>query len=84
MKTQFQIVLYHSEEGLAVQAPSLPGCWSQGATKEEAIENIGFAIRENLGTEDEPPTSEWVPPTTPIAGLDTATAYEIDQIEVAD
>jgi predicted RNase H-like HicB family nuclease len=84
MKTQFQIVLYSSEEGFAVQAPTLPGCWSQGATKEEAIENIGIAIREYLGSEDEPATTGCVPPTTPIVGLDAATAYEIGQIEVAD
>jgi predicted RNase H-like HicB family nuclease len=44
-----KIVLYPSEEGYAVSAPSLPGCWSQGATREEAVTNIADAIREYLG-----------------------------------
>jgi predicted RNase H-like HicB family nuclease len=30
----------------------LPGCWSQGATEEEALENIQDAIREYLATRD--------------------------------
>jgi predicted RNase H-like HicB family nuclease len=28
--------------------PGLPGCWSQGATETEALENIRVAIREYL------------------------------------
>ena len=28
--------------------PGLPGCWSQGATEQEALENIQAAIREYL------------------------------------
>ncbi|HXW22007.1 MAG TPA: type II toxin-antitoxin system HicB family antitoxin [Rhodomicrobium sp.] len=47
------IVLYPSEEGYAVCAPSLPGCWSQGTTREEAVANIADAIREYLGAEVE-------------------------------
>jgi predicted RNase H-like HicB family nuclease len=31
-----------------VSCPALPGCWSQGATEEEAMENIRDAIREYL------------------------------------
>jgi predicted RNase H-like HicB family nuclease len=34
--------------------PSLPGCWSQGATEEEAVSNIEEAIREYLEAEIEP------------------------------
>ena len=37
-----------SEEGVAVSVPGLPGCWSQGKTEEEALENIEDAIREYL------------------------------------
>ncbi len=45
----YQVVLIPSEgEGLAVSCPGLPGCWSQGATEEEALENIRHAIREYL------------------------------------
>ncbi|MBI1369579.1 MAG: hypothetical protein GC162_13105 [Planctomycetes bacterium] len=40
-----QIVLYPGEDGMwVVECPSLPGCISQGATKEEAIANIREAI----------------------------------------
>ncbi len=31
-----------------MSVPGLPGCWSQGATEEEAIENIKDAIVEYL------------------------------------
>jgi predicted RNase H-like HicB family nuclease len=50
---KFKVQLYHSEEGVAVCAPSLPGCWSQGATEEEALANIAVAIREYLEAEIE-------------------------------
>jgi predicted RNase H-like HicB family nuclease len=43
-----RVVLYPSEEGYAVSAPSLPGCWSQGATREEGLANIADAVREYL------------------------------------
>jgi predicted RNase H-like HicB family nuclease len=48
-----KVLLYPSEEGFAVSAPSLPGCWSQGATKDEALTNIADAIRDYLGAEVE-------------------------------
>ena len=48
-----KIVLYPSEEGYAVCAPSFPGCWSQGATREEAVANIADAIQEYLAAEVE-------------------------------
>jgi predicted RNase H-like HicB family nuclease len=31
----------------------LPGCWSQGETEDEAIENIQDAIREYLAAVDD-------------------------------
>ena len=50
-----KVVLYPSEEGFAVSAPSLPGCWSQGSTREEALANITDAVREYLEAEVEQP-----------------------------
>lgn len=54
MTHALQVALYPSDQGFAVCAPSLPGCWSQGRTEEEALANIGDAIREYLeaGTEE--------------------------------
>lgn len=40
-----QILLYPGEDGyFVVECPSLPGCISQGKTKEEAVTNIREAI----------------------------------------
>jgi len=40
-----QVIIYPGEDGYWVaECPSLPGCISQGETKEEAIENIKEAI----------------------------------------
>ncbi|HEY5895457.1 MAG TPA: type II toxin-antitoxin system HicB family antitoxin, partial [Chthoniobacterales bacterium] len=50
---QYRIRLMQSEEGWAVSCPSLPGCHSQGATREEAVENIKIAIHEWLEVEAE-------------------------------
>lgn len=47
--TTYRIVLDPQEEGgYTVTVPSLPGCISEGDTKEEAIENIKDAIRGYL------------------------------------
>ena len=45
---KFKVVLYESDEGFAVGCPTLPGCWSQGDTLDEALENIQIGIREFL------------------------------------
>ena len=50
---RYRIVLRHSEEGYSVSCPGLPGCWSQGATEAEALENIRAAIREYLTAVEE-------------------------------
>jgi predicted RNase H-like HicB family nuclease len=42
----YKVALRHTDEGYSVSCPGLPGCWSQGATEEEALENIQDAIRE--------------------------------------
>ena len=45
---KYRIALHKSEEGYSVSVPGLPGCWSQGASEQEAVENIRDAIREYL------------------------------------
>ena len=42
---QYQVVMVESEEGYAVSCPALPGCHSQGATRDEALANIREAIQ---------------------------------------
>ena len=42
-----------TDEGYAIWCPGLPGCWSQGATEEEALENIKDAIETYLVTVEE-------------------------------
>ena len=44
----FLIQVHKSKYGFDVSCPSLPGCHSQGATEQEAIDNIRDAIREYL------------------------------------
>ncbi len=50
---RYRIALHESDEGFSVSVPGLPGCWSQGSTEAEAIENIKEAIREYLAAVDE-------------------------------
>jgi len=50
---KYKIALYKSDEGYSVSCPGLPGCWSQGNTEEEAINNIRDAIRDYLAAIDE-------------------------------
>jgi predicted RNase H-like HicB family nuclease len=45
---KYKIVLKKTDEGYSVSCPGLPGCWSQGETEAEAIENIKDAIQEYL------------------------------------
>ena len=48
MTMKYKVVLEHSEEGVRVSVPGLPGCWSQGRDEAEAIENITDAVQEYL------------------------------------
>lgn len=48
----YKVALRHSGEGYSISCPALPGCWSQGDTEEEALENIKVAIEEYLGVLD--------------------------------
>jgi predicted RNase H-like HicB family nuclease len=50
---RYKVVLHRTEEGISVSVPGLPGCWSEGDTEDEALENIRDAIREYLGALDD-------------------------------
>ena len=50
---KYRVVHVQSDEGIAVGCPALPGCWSQGDTREEALDNIRDAIREYLEVKEE-------------------------------
>ena len=55
---KFRVVIQQDEDGMFVaECPSLPGCVSQGKTREEALENVRDAIRgylESLKKHNEP------------------------------
>ena len=40
---RYKIALLKTDEGYSISVPGLPGCWSQGATEEEALQNIQAA-----------------------------------------
>lgn len=43
---QFNVVLVRDEDGVwVIECPSIPGCVSQGKTKQEALKNIKEAIQ---------------------------------------
>jgi len=49
-----QVIIYHGEDNYWVaECTSLPGCISQGLTKEEAIKNIKEAIQGYIAALEE-------------------------------
>lgn len=49
-----QVIIFRGEDGYRVaECPSLPGCVSQGKTKEEAVGNIREAIRGYIAALEE-------------------------------
>lgn len=50
---RYQVKLQTTEEGYHVWCPDLPGCASQGETREEAIENIQDAMASYLDVKAE-------------------------------
>ena len=50
---RYKVNVEKIEEGYAVCCPGLPGCWSQGVTEEEALQNIRDAIQAYLDTVEE-------------------------------
>jgi len=53
IRMRYRVNLKKTDKGYAVWVPGLPGCWSQGKTEDEAIENIRDAIKSYLKTADE-------------------------------
>ena len=49
---KYRVSLKKTEEGYSVWVPGLPGCWSQGKSEEEALENIKDAIQGYLEVVD--------------------------------
>ena len=50
---KYKVKSERTDEGYAIGYPGLPGCWSQGRTEEEALENIKDAIATYLATINE-------------------------------
>ena len=65
------IVLCRSDEGHSLSVPSLPGCWSQGNTEAEAIDNFETAIQEYLSVKGD------------LEGRDLVVGAEVREIELA-
>jgi len=53
LRMRYKVGVEKSEEGYSVWVPGLPGCWSEGATEEEALANISEAIVEYLSVVEE-------------------------------
>jgi len=50
---RYKVSLKKTDEGFAIWVPGLPGCWSQGKTESEALDNISDAIKSYLETVDD-------------------------------
>ena len=50
---KYPVALMQTEDGYSVSCPGLPGCWSQGTTDAEALDNIRDAIKDYLAVVDE-------------------------------
>jgi predicted RNase H-like HicB family nuclease len=49
----YRVELIKTEEGHSVGCPELPGCWSEGQTEEEALDNIKDAIANYVSVVNE-------------------------------
>jgi len=49
---KYRVNLKKTEEGYSVWVPGLLGCWSQGKSEDEALENIKDAISAYLEAVD--------------------------------
>ncbi len=50
---RYKVILHHTDEGISVSVPGLPGCWSEGDSEDEALANIRDAIQEYLAALDD-------------------------------
>ncbi len=50
---RYKVNIQKTDEGYAVWVPGLPGCWSQGKSEKEALENIKDALEAYLKTVEE-------------------------------
>jgi predicted RNase H-like HicB family nuclease len=50
---KYKVSIQKTSDGYAVSVPGLPGCWSQGDTEQEALDNIKDAIKSYLATVEE-------------------------------
>jgi predicted RNase H-like HicB family nuclease len=50
---KYKVALRKTDEGFSISCPGLPGCWSQGETEQEALENIADAIKEYVAVSAE-------------------------------
>jgi predicted RNase H-like HicB family nuclease len=50
---KYKVHLLRTDGGYAVWVPGLPGCYAQGRTKEEALENVRSAIISYLDAIEE-------------------------------
>ncbi|MGH8715730.1 MAG: type II toxin-antitoxin system HicB family antitoxin [Burkholderiales bacterium] len=69
MKYRFSVLVEHDKDGYFAFCPELQGCYSQGNTYEEALENIKNAIQ--LHVEDRIAEQEEIP--EPIKSISLST-----------
>jgi len=50
---EYTVVTKQTDDGVSAWVPGLPGCWSEGATEEEALANIEDAIADYLAVAEQ-------------------------------
>jgi len=45
---KYTVVIKQTDEGFSAWVPGLPGCWSEGNTEQEAVDNVAEAIGDYL------------------------------------
>jgi len=61
---RFTVVLNPEENGYVVSVPALPGCTTEGSSREEALRNVQDAMRlyvEDLVSDGEPVPEDVIP-----------------------